>query len=678
MRSITSFFKRPDFSIAHRDAQSNDRGNDTAPAAQSSPLAEVPSSLHSTGPSSDDPASQLNLSLSQSVKDDEGKADLLQSFLSTGSTNKDPSPGTSFNSSQRVVKKGKEVIISSDGEDTDSISSFESPDDIFMSIAKPTASVGSSELAKPGMSLGDRDAKSDKRSGFPVSAPKYKYTLDSLVVQAVDDNETEAGIAKLRAAFEKENLRMNEKQNATVHGSSLPSTRLNEGVLASALGAQDDELGLRRLLDAVRRTEALDLEKSWQFFVYKSELPPALEFPGDCIKPESYMAGLRERHSRERAFHSGIVDFALSRSFLPDVLISWIFQAVPSEPQDSIRQAYCRAFKHANAERIKTLIRPNDISRLFEQLGASPKALAVSETIFPDAHVTTHDVKTDSPREGALLSVFDLLCGAAELFADDTRERALNLLFRLTLDVSLTRNALICSELERTIVTMLESAPENTADDLVLRVGTSAFDTIKDATLQSRLLRHILPASDWLATLRCRLAISFLMSSPLPLREPPEKVLNLERITSILNQPRFDVKRYKSKGQNDYDYGELGAITVLLNIAIDAGRSEAEFPDKDAERDFNAAVDTLADRLKIIFTSIEDSGASHLKRTLAKEAIEALHYRVIYSVRSKPRPKKSIFGVPEPRRENQKVWKSFTAVKKDGDGLPIRAHEHEF
>lgn len=51
--------------------------------------------------------------------------------------------------------------------------------------------------------------------------------------------------------------------------------------------------------------------------------------------------------------------------------------------------------------------------------------------------------------------------------AEDTRERALNLLFRLTLDVSLTSNFLVCSELERTIVTMLESAPDDTADDMV-------------------------------------------------------------------------------------------------------------------------------------------------------------------------------------------------------------------
>lgn len=105
------------------------------------------------------------------------------------------------------------------------------------------------------------------------------------------------------------------------------------------------------------------------------------------------------------------------------------------------------------------------------------------------------------------------------------------------------------------------------------------------------------------------------------------------------------MKRYKKKGANDYDYGELSAIITLLNVSIDSGWSGVDFQTKDAEREFNSVVDTLADRIRRIFTSIEDSGASHLKRTLAKEAMEALHYRILYSVRTKPRPKKGLFGV---------------------------------
>lgn len=140
--------------------------------------------------------------------------------------------------------------------------------------------------------------------------------------------------------------------------------------------------------------------------------------------------------------------------------------------------------------------------------------------------------------------------------------------------------------------------------------------------------------------------MAFLLQDASPLTEPADRVLDLKRITDFLRARRFDVKTFKrNDDDHEFDYSELGAITALLNIAIDSGRSNFRAAGASTEADLNAEVDALADRLKKIFTSIEDSGASHLKRTQTKEAIEALHYRVLYSVRSKPRPKKSLFGI---------------------------------
>jgi hypothetical protein len=104
------------------------------------------------------------------------------------------------------------------------------------------------------------------------------------VTQAVDDNETEATIARLKAVREDE---------SSSKPDTPPSRKLNEGMLTSALGDKDDELGLQRLLDAVRRTEALEIEKFWSFFNYEAKAPPALEFPRESIAPGTYLAVLR-------------------------------------------------------------------------------------------------------------------------------------------------------------------------------------------------------------------------------------------------------------------------------------------------------------------------------------------------------------------------------------------------
>lgn len=137
--------------------------------------------------------------------------------------------------------------------------------------------------------------------------------------------------------------------------------------------------------------------------------------------------------------------------------------------------------------------------------------------------------------------------------------------------------------------------------------------------------------------------MAFLTQSPAPLTEPPDAVLNLRRITDVLQEPRFDTKRHKHK-PDGYDYGELSALTTLLDVAIEPAVPRNGLPSKAAEREYNADVDLLAERIKMIFTSIQGLGASHLKRAMAKSALETLRYRILYSVRSRPPPKVSLFG----------------------------------
>ncbi|RHZ50447.1 uncharacterized protein CDV56_104861 [Aspergillus thermomutatus] len=684
-RSITDFFKRP--ALTKQDIHSDSNPGEALTAApQSSPLTEASSSFLANDGSPqtpDGPASQLKESLLSSVQDTSPKPTPQQSFQSSnGTIVGDPSSALSFNSSQRIVKNGKEVVISSDGEDTDSVASFEQLEDPLLMFMKPkpTAASETTEIANnigdSGMALRSRRLKDTKRSSNPdsskVSVPQYKFSLDDLVTQAVDDNETEATIARLKA------VRENESSSKL---DTPPSRQLNEGILTSALGDQDDELGLQRLLDAVRRTEALEMEKFWSFFDYEAKALPALQFPRESIAPGTYLAVLREPESRERAFHSGALEFAISRAYLPDELISWIFHSVPCEPRESLRHAYCRVFKHATAERMKSLLRPGDINSLFQRLGASSKALDISEPAIPEPAAQNSHSRETPQHQACLLSVLELLRGAAELFADDTREHLLNILFRLALDISLTSNAIVCSDLEKTITAVMESVPEDTADSLLHRVCTSAYNTFKDSVFQSRLLKHILPTSSRIAALRCRLALAFLTSDPTRLAEAPDVMRDLKMIIDLLKDRRFNINLHKGKRNPEYDYGELSAVTALLDITIDSGWSELAFSTKETEKEFNAEVDRLADRVKKIFVSIQDSGASHLKRTLAKEALETLHYRIVYSVRSKPRPKKTLFGdfgAEDGRTQGdmRQYVKSRREEDKNDTQMPIRSHEH--
>lgn len=295
-RKIADFFKRPSFAATIPETPPNNRkkgtdnvdtGDSPAAAETSSPLTEPPSSFLEkleSPPSSDHPATRVKQPEGHSAKEEtkiEAPEQRLQSV-------------DAENPSRRKVMDGKEVVISSDGEETDSIASLESPEDLLATI---TGS-GSKDVAEEkepdedgAKGTRSRRAKKDKWSKLDasrLSVPEYKNTLDSLVTATVDDNETEAGVAKLKAA-----MKMSEQDAAASTKSDSQDNKLHEGMLTSALGNTDDEQSYQRLLDAVRRTEAFDQEKAWSFFNGNATPLPGPEFPQDCVAPGTYMAVLR-------------------------------------------------------------------------------------------------------------------------------------------------------------------------------------------------------------------------------------------------------------------------------------------------------------------------------------------------------------------------------------------------
>ncbi|KAJ5305688.1 hypothetical protein PENANT_c041G06785 [Penicillium antarcticum] len=625
MRSIADFFNKPAFSRANNASTPETKGSDEL-APESSPLTEPSSSMISNlSPESEQEAeAQLNRALYLSAQESFSQPAPWPSFQSTESAPVS-SLNESFGGSQRIVKDGKEVVISSDGEDTDSICSLDDPASLFAPISKKPETAPAS-----GTNPGIRKIKSPK---------KYKHTIDSLVYATVDDNEIEANVARVKANFTQNTPDGND-------GTSGVNKGLNESVLTSALGDDnDDSTGLQRLLEAVRRTEALDHDRAWRFFDGAQKLPSAPEFPQHLFTRGTYLDEfLADPEARERLLMSGdFIQMALHKGLLPDELILWTFRSIPYERRNEMSNVYYRILKGVDVGHLRSLIRPADIDDLFARLGAK------SQSLDPSIVVTPIPLQEASPDSGLkdsfpLISIFKLLREITDLLAEDTQERVVLLLLRLTLDLSLTADFMISSELQWTINVVLDrdNFTDINAEDMLSRVSQTFYNTTTDVCIQSRVVHHILPTSPWFALLRCRLAVSFLLKIPNPLTEPPEDVLDLKRITVLLLRDKwFHIRLFKGKG--DYDYGELIAITALLNVAIDSSVLDLRYRKNETEKEYNAAIDKLAAQIKLIFSSIEDSGASHLKRMLAKEALEALHYRIVYSVRSKPPPKKTLF-----------------------------------
>ena len=113
--------------------------------------------------------------------------------------------------------------------------------------------------------------------------------------------------------------------------------------------------------------------------------------------------------------------------------------------------------------------------------------------------------------------------------------------------------------------------------------------------------------------------------------------MNLKHIADHLQGPQYAINSAS-------DYAELAASIDILSIAIGCGNPPSSDCPKEDEIAFNSDVDTLAAKIRSMFTQIVDTSASHMKKTEAKEILEGFHSRLVFAVRTRPPPKKSTFG----------------------------------
>lgn len=165
---------------------------------------------------------------------------------------------------------------------------------------------------------------------------------------------------------------------------------------------------------------------------------------------------------------------------------------------------------------------------------------------------------------------------------------------------------------------------------------TSVYDTVSDSSLRLQLLQVIPAWYSRLTLFRQRLALAFFFQDSQYLSKVAEHIVDLKLISRRLEKPQFAVT-------NETDFDELTASISILSISIDCGDLPSTC-NKEAELAFNKDVDALVLKVNSMFNDIVDTGASHMRRTEAKEVLEGFQRRLEYAVRTKPKPKKMIFG----------------------------------
>lgn len=228
------------------------------------------------------------------------------------------------------------------------------------------------------------------------------------------------------------------------------------------------------------------------------------------------------------------------------------------------------------------------------------------------------------------------------------------MLCRLLLDVKVVKSFEINEAVKTSFLSLFGCLPKEGQDqEVVLRrpfvqiqskslsiqlqaISTKIYSFVEDSNLRVQMLQNIPSSSPQLSTLRRRLALAFFFENEDYLCKNPKDLIDMKAISRQLRKPRFKIR-------NDTDYTELTAQVAILNIGFDDGNPPHPGSDKHTIDQFNRRIDSLSHCIHAMFSHIVDTGASHMKRTQAKQALELFHSKLLYDVRTKPKPKMMMF-----------------------------------
>lgn len=195
------------------------------------------------------------------------------------------------------------------------------------------------------------------------------------------------------------------------------------------------------------------------------------------------------------------------------------------------------------------------------------------------------------------------------------------------------------------------------------------FDCVGQPTLRLQIVDSISSITPRSHDLRRRLAICFYFDDIVYSKAHSHSIMHLDAFIKRLDDPAFDTNAKT-------DYRELTALILLLDIAVDDGRSmNLDLSDKAIEAKFDEKIEMFGATIKNIMRSIGNPGAAFISRIEAKEVLELVSQRISDTLRSKPRAKQTWFdkaqGKPEEDLDSERrgMQSFISRVKEIGNGV---------
>ncbi|KAE8450336.1 hypothetical protein EG329_006764 [Mollisiaceae sp. DMI_Dod_QoI] len=642
-KSIRDFFK-PAQPVTKLQSSSMSR---TSPPPQVS-NATTPGIRASNLPKSTYSQSQVARAPSPASKtsDQRDQSSSLSSPPSTISSEPPFSPqreNVPFRSLSNNDSNSERVIENSDDEDEDSDSSLE---DLGALLA-----ARSSERAKqaangrtPSTPVASRQQKTtyDFHSSPLAVLPKYKFDMKSLISHVEADEATEASSKRVKAMLAGRNE--NEDDLPMFHDEeAADSAAFAHGALLDSVVAEREDGGAHKVKRALMRTEATVTDKSWYFFDTSSSPANKQEpFPVASV-PKSWQAEFVDPKIRYQTFISGFAeDMVAFGKKLPDELFLWMLDEICFEPSDPLRNAYTFVLK-ASSEQVSRLVDPKLVQRLFDNLGAASHATNIFDRAKPVQRLSTPYAHRDWAN---LLSTVRLLGRLSKSLMLAAKSCSICMLLRMSMDKLVSENIEILDTVQETINRLcLSITDEDEWTKCCTEMCKPLFSSVEEPTLRLQMVEVISSIHPRTHDLRRRLAMCFYFNDIAYSKHHSHSLMDIDTFIGRLEAPEFDTSPQT-------DYRELTALIMLLDIALDDGRStKLDLSDPAVENKFNEDVDALGNAIKQIMTSIGNPGAAFISRIEAKEILELVSQRIVDTVRTKRKPRHTWFDHDRGKKE---------------------------
>ncbi|PNY26694.1 Uncharacterized protein TCAP_03372 [Tolypocladium capitatum] len=454
--------------------------------------------------------------------------------------------------------------------------------------------------------------------------PKHKFDMKALAKDARRDDATTASSMRAKTAAEE------AKQNATSTSNEASGDAVLEIVKES--GGHDAE----KVLRAVQRSEPGQSQLRYCFFDAEYSVPTSKPATKEGKKGPWSLLTQGSTKVREQHLASGVPQTILRKmNNLPDSLLEWILDELCTQKSVIMRQEYCNMIADC-PEQVERLLTPERLQELFIRLGAGEDLKNEGSDLLTLSKLG-HEPYQD--RDWAcLLSFLSLLGSISRQMSVPAVEYAIQTLLRMSMDRFLLCNIDVLVEYEGAIQHLADAIPTTSWDLFCLKTCLSLYTGIKPQTIRANALLCLPTSNRRTHDLRRRLAVVFLFNDTALARHSPEDVVTIAGMTDLLSGRAFAINLKT-------DFAELKASIILLDIAVDDGSVVASFDDGKDEKAFNDDVDELAAKLREIWRKINDSGMK-LARTEAKSVVEWVQQRLSNTVRTRRKPKKSVFDLP--------------------------------